>query len=73
MLGTGAHFRLAPQSELRAGLTFSVGSQLKRYEQYEYDYSTKTYKEKGLSDIKVQKFSYFNAMFQVGYLYRFTR
>ncbi|MBO7623845.1 MAG: outer membrane beta-barrel protein [Bacteroidales bacterium] len=73
MLGTGAHFRLTPQSELRVGLTLSVGSQLKRYEQYEYDYATKTYKEKGLSGIKVDKFCYFNGMFQVGYLYRFAR
>ncbi|MBO7624118.1 MAG: hypothetical protein J6S82_02290 [Bacteroidales bacterium] len=73
MLGTGAHFRLAPQSELRAGLTFSVGSQLNRYEQYEYDYATNTYKEKGLSGINVDKFCYFNGMFQVGYLYRFAR
>ena len=73
MLGTGAHFRLAPQSELRAGLTFSVGSQLKRYEQYEYDYATKTYKEKGLSDIKADKFRYFNCMLQVGYMYHFAK
>jgi hypothetical protein len=73
MLGTGAHFRLAPQSELRAGLTFSVGSQLKRYEQYEYDYATNTYKEKGLSDIKADKFRYFNCMLQVGYLYHFAK
>ena len=73
MLGTGAYFRLTENSSLRAGLTISVGSQLKRYEQYEYDYVTNTYKEKGLSGIKVRKFSYFNGMLQVGYMYRFAR
>ncbi|MBO4282887.1 MAG: hypothetical protein J5873_06830 [Bacteroidales bacterium] len=44
-----------------------------RYEQYEYDYVNKTYKKKGLSGIKADKFSYFNGMFQVGYMYRFAR
>ena len=66
-------FPAALQSKLRAGLTLSVGLQLMRYEQYEYDYVNKTYKKKGLSGIKADKFSYFNGMFQVGYMYRFAR
>ncbi len=32
-----------------------------------------TYKEKGLSGIKVRNFAYFNGMLQVGYMYRFAR
>ena len=32
-----------------------------------------TFKEKGLFGIKVRKFSYFNGMLQVGYMYRFAR
>ncbi len=72
MLGTGAHFRLTENSGLRAGLTFSVGSQLERFKEYVYDKNENTYKDMGLSkNIHVQHLAYFNCIFQVGYLYHF--
>ncbi len=72
MLGTGAHFRLTEKSGLRAGLTFSVGSQLERFKEYVYDKNENTYKDMGLSkNIHVQHLAYFNCIFQVGYLYHF--
>lgn len=72
MLGTGAHFRLTENSGLRAGLTFSVGSQLERFKEYVYDKNENTYKDMGLSkNIHVQHLAYFNCIFQVGYQYHF--
>ena len=72
MLGTGAHFRLTENSGLRAGLTFSVGSQLERFKEYVYDKNENTYKDMGLSkNIHVHHLAYFNCIFQVGYLYHF--
>ena len=72
MLGTGAYFRLTENSSLRAGLTFSVGSQLERFKEYVYDKNENTYKDMGLSkNIHVQHLAYFNCIFQVGYQYHF--
>ncbi|MBO4403480.1 MAG: hypothetical protein J5792_07400, partial [Bacteroidales bacterium] len=65
-------FRLTENSGLRAGLTFSVGSQLERFKEYVYDKNENTYKDMGLSkNIHVHHLAYFNCIFQVGYLYHF--